>query len=267
MGRFDFAPTSLNLVTTLCDASGLLFPHGCFRHLPPGAGLPYHAFCTGNLSVPTESVRRVGGFDEDFPWPVVADVELGYRLSSGGLRLTYAPRLRCLHHHTFDLASLRDRFRRYGHEWVRFALKHPDWDPLEALPLIWRGDEWPAFALAHPVAAATRDPALLREILRPSPRLAADIRVRLDWLADTERAAREEMSAVAERWDTPCLEEPDSVRAELEANGVGWTERLCQIARCSWLRGVLTGVERLLPADGAQTDGAATATPGSRVRV
>ncbi|HEY6067421.1 MAG TPA: glycosyltransferase family A protein [Gaiellaceae bacterium] len=49
----------------------------------------FWACYSGNLSVPTEALRASGGFDESLSRSF--DVELAYRLVSGGLRIVYLP--------------------------------------------------------------------------------------------------------------------------------------------------------------------------------
>ena len=53
--------------------------------------LGFGFFCTGNLSLKAEFLRKNGTFDEDFRTFGYEDLELGYRLTRRGLRILYNP--------------------------------------------------------------------------------------------------------------------------------------------------------------------------------
>ncbi|MCC6624639.1 MAG: glycosyltransferase [Deltaproteobacteria bacterium] len=121
MGRFDFLPEHETPFVTLANALGTLFP---YHLLEPGQPLPFEFFWTGNLSVPAEIVRAVGGFDERFRRPLFEDVELGYRLNQIGVPLFFDRAIRCGHDHPITFDSWLARAERIGYEWVVFARRH-----------------------------------------------------------------------------------------------------------------------------------------------
>jgi len=121
IGRFDFLPHHETPLVTLTNALGMLFPYHVLR---PGQALPFEFFWTGNLSVPAEIVRAVGGFDERFRRPLFEDIELGYRLNQVGVPLFFDPAIRCDHDHPITLTSWLERAERIGYEWVHFARRH-----------------------------------------------------------------------------------------------------------------------------------------------
>lgn len=71
-------------------------------------------FWTINVSVKTEFIRSVGGFDEGFPVVAMEDIECGYRLAAAGMRLTYEPSAQNHHFHPTDLRATLRRMRDVG---------------------------------------------------------------------------------------------------------------------------------------------------------
>ncbi len=134
LGRFDWLPERLNPLVIIGERAGVMFP---YSRLEPHAANPFWAFWTGNLSVPAQAVRSVGGFDESFERAMWEDVELGYRLERAGVPLHYDPDIGCDHDHEITVASWARHAQWYGHEWVRFARKHGG----ATLPIMGGADE------------------------------------------------------------------------------------------------------------------------------
>jgi len=86
---------------------------------------------TGNVSVPAEAARAVGGFDESLDRE--EDVEFGFRLAKAGLRIIYEPQATVTTTNTKAAAGLVQDLRQSGRASVRVHRKHPG--ALAALPL------------------------------------------------------------------------------------------------------------------------------------
>ena len=83
---------------------------------------------TGNVSVPGEVARDVGGFDVELDY--AEDVEFGFRLAKAGSRITYAPHAVVRTTNLKPAAGLLTDLRRSGRGSVRVHRKHPDVLPL-----------------------------------------------------------------------------------------------------------------------------------------
>jgi GT2 family glycosyltransferase len=81
---------------------------------------------TGNASVKTALLRRVGGFDESFKLAAYEDTDLGVRLEGHGMRLAYDARAVVDHRHPMDLPMAIDRMRGIGRSQAVFARRHAD---------------------------------------------------------------------------------------------------------------------------------------------
>ena len=103
-----------------------------FAHMRAGEEVPYTCFYTSNLSLP----RALLG-DEPFAAEFAAygweDIELGYRLSCGGLRLVYHPAAAAEHLHPMTLGDLFARQRLVGRGLRTLIELHPE---LAATPLL-----------------------------------------------------------------------------------------------------------------------------------
>jgi GT2 family glycosyltransferase len=141
MGRFDWLPEHRNALVRLATRARVLFPYDL---LSLDTSNPFWAFWTGNLSIPTASVRAVGGFDESFARPMWEDVELGYRLELHGVPLHYDPKIGCDHDHAISVDGWVRHAQWFGHEWVRFARKHG----ASVFPILG-GDDEPTEAFAQ----------------------------------------------------------------------------------------------------------------------
>ena len=107
-----------------------------FAHMTAGEEVPFTCFYTSNLSLP----RRLLG-DEPFDAAFAAygweDIELGYRLSRGGLRLVYHPPAAAEHLHPMTLGDLFARQRLVGRGLRTLWKLHPE---LAATPLLSPGE-------------------------------------------------------------------------------------------------------------------------------
>lgn len=88
--------------------------------------MPFNFFYTSNVSLPRRVLSSLGGFREDFPAAAWEDIELAYRGAGEGLRLTYRPRARVVHHHRIDPPAFRRRQRTAGGSAAIFAGLHPE---------------------------------------------------------------------------------------------------------------------------------------------
>jgi GT2 family glycosyltransferase len=96
------------------------------RLAQPGYRLSFRDMYSGNLSLPLEVLREVGGFDETFKLYGHEDYELALRLVKAGVELGYCPEAVAYQYYDKDFAGLaRDCLAR-GHTAVLFARKHPD---------------------------------------------------------------------------------------------------------------------------------------------
>jgi len=104
------------------NASDLLFPH---RFLKPwglhGGGF----FWTCNLSIRTDVLRAVNGFDEaTFHDAICEDIELGFRLQKRGIQVLYVPEAKCEHDHYISPEAYARRGRKQGINMVKLANIH-----------------------------------------------------------------------------------------------------------------------------------------------
>ena len=82
-------------------------------------------FLTGNASVRKDDLDRVGRFDEAFTGYGHEDLELGYRLEAGGVRIVYEPAAIDYHWHPVPYAEQKEKMKLAGRSTVRFYRKHP----------------------------------------------------------------------------------------------------------------------------------------------
>jgi GT2 family glycosyltransferase len=80
-----------------------------------------HAW-TLNLSVPADQVRAIGGFSESLGAPCFDDLEMAWRLSSGGgLPVLFRPQARAVHDHRYEPLTYLARERMLGAQAFRLA--------------------------------------------------------------------------------------------------------------------------------------------------
>ena len=126
LGTFQFTERAREYpFVQMLAQTNLLFD---FTQLVPHTPLPWSFFWTCNLSLSTELLRSVGGFDaERFPDAIVEDVELGYRLEQQhGLKVWYAPEAVAWHDHVLSPTSYFERAQRLGVNLARMEEKHKD---------------------------------------------------------------------------------------------------------------------------------------------
>jgi len=87
--------------------------------------LPFVFFMTANISVPKEYILQTGMFDEDFNCACIEDIELGYRLQSTGLRITFNKNAVAYHNHTLTLEEFCELCRLRGKNLHILKKKHP----------------------------------------------------------------------------------------------------------------------------------------------
>ena len=96
-----------------------------YRRLDEGSRTPDFWSCySGNLSAPTEALRKVEGFDESLPRSF--DVELAYRLVSFGLEIVYLPRAVGEQQYTKGFREIVTDFDRAGAAAVALHRRHPE---------------------------------------------------------------------------------------------------------------------------------------------
>ena len=138
LGQFPFAE---HLLTSpfmrILDASDLLFPH---RYLTAGGLHGPGFFWTCNLSISTQALRDVGGFDAArFRHAICEDIEIGHRLANNGYTVLYIPEAKCVHDHHITLDAYVRRAVKLGtntfilaelHGWALLGMK--DGETLES---------------------------------------------------------------------------------------------------------------------------------------
>jgi len=103
--------------------------------LEPAKDLDSHLFQASNLSLDTQSVRQVGGFDERFDSERVADVDLGYRWKKAGFQLVHDPRMQASYSRKVDADQYSMDARKRGRAAWQMFEKHAD---LEVLGPSWK---------------------------------------------------------------------------------------------------------------------------------
>lgn len=135
LGRVDWHPDlTVTPFMRWLDRSGLQFGYDTW--LQPGAVEPPHAaFYTANVSLRRDLLRRVGGFDERFPYPAFEDIDLAFRLGEHGLRLVYDPRAVAHHARAITLAEFRRRMHHVGSSAALLRAIRPEF-PLDDADLV-----------------------------------------------------------------------------------------------------------------------------------
>ena len=125
LGTFHFSARALlSPFTQVLAESDLLFAFPTLEH---DQLHPWTYFWTCNISIQTEALRAVGGFDaETFDRAIVEDVELGYRLEKKGYRVLYREDARCEHDHALSPKGYFDRMVHLGVYLARMFKKHRD---------------------------------------------------------------------------------------------------------------------------------------------
>lgn len=150
MGAFVF-PESIrqDLFHYIAEEAGLIGT----LHIAAKIPLPVSMFWTGNMSLPIEDVRAVGGFDEAFDEAKGDDLDLGYRLlHERDVRLIYSPEAKAWHDHPHSLPAWWERARMTGRALRKLAEKTRD-------PFFWPGDN----TMNSPAAARSTKHRLLAQ--------------------------------------------------------------------------------------------------------
>lgn len=132
LGTFPFTAEAMkSTFVQVLAVTDLLFT---FTRLPADQDLDWRYFWTCNLSVSTEGLRQVDGFDSElFTEPIVEDVEIGYRLEQQGFTVRHFPSCKAEHDHRLEPAGYFDRMERLGYFLTRMWAKHNDptvlWSP------------------------------------------------------------------------------------------------------------------------------------------
>lgn len=102
-----------------------------FDHIAAGPVDPAAYLYSSHVSLKTETLRALGGFDaEHFPY-LMEDTELGVRLRRQGFELDYRPDLLVRHHHAQTLRSFRRRMKVTGAAARRLREMYPDDAPAQ----------------------------------------------------------------------------------------------------------------------------------------
>lgn len=104
--------------------------------------VPFNFFYTSNVSLPRRVFEALGGFREDFPAAAWEDIEFAYRAAEFGLRLSYLPRARTIHHHRIRVSSFCRRQEKSGRSAAIFAGLHPELEAFLGIPCVGQISEW-----------------------------------------------------------------------------------------------------------------------------
>jgi GT2 family glycosyltransferase len=123
LGYTGFPPADDTPFARFINEGGAQFGYGLIDR---PREVPFNFFYTSNISLPRQTLVRLGGFREDFPAAAWEDIELAYRAVSQGLRIVYQPRARVVHHHAVSPARFCRRQRTSGRSAAIFARLHPE---------------------------------------------------------------------------------------------------------------------------------------------
>jgi len=88
-------------------------------------------FWTTNVSVPLQTLRAVGGFNEDFAEYGWEDIDVGLRLRFAGVKAVFNPRALVYHHkprpRAADVEKMLRQARAQARTAVQLAKLHPHW--------------------------------------------------------------------------------------------------------------------------------------------
>ncbi len=98
------------------------FPTPREAQITEGYEFPTVAFYTANLSVRTQVLRAIGGFDEAMP--PADDLDVCCRILRAGWRIAYTPAARVGHVHRSRLWAMLARFYQYGASRPKVLRKH-----------------------------------------------------------------------------------------------------------------------------------------------
>ncbi len=124
LGTFHFSKPALESpFVQVLDQSNLLF---AFKSLVHGQKYPWTYFWTCNISLSTDALFNVGGFDEvNFNRAICEDTELGYRLEQAGWSVQYDESCVAEHEHILTPEGFMQRAIQLGIYQTRMNVKHP----------------------------------------------------------------------------------------------------------------------------------------------
>ncbi len=85
----------------------------------------YRFFWTCNISIRTEVLLKVGGFDPLFNEPMMEDTELGFRLEQIGFSVLFSPKAKATHYHWIDISGFEKRQIMAARNVLKFISKYP----------------------------------------------------------------------------------------------------------------------------------------------
>lgn len=170
-----------------CDNIACL---GAFLETAPPGERPY--LLSGNMSIRTALIRRVGGFDTRLR--TGEDVDLTFRLRAMGIRPSFEPGAAACHYTTRrDARSAWAHMYAWGCDWPAVAERHrrligrSAWDRLVRAAPPLAATAIPALALRDAFGYYARQPELLR---RQWPTIPGVIWARTGWYAGVMRGQR-----------------------------------------------------------------------------
>lgn len=107
------------LVERYLSITGFSLPH---ETCVVREGAPFRGFSTANLSVRTDALRQVGGFDEDLS--PAEDYDLCWRVVRAGGSIIYMPQARVRHIYRSTLGAMLRRLFEYGKTYPGVLRKH-----------------------------------------------------------------------------------------------------------------------------------------------
>ena len=140
-------------VLEMVNREGHQFGYG---HMQGGEEVPFTCFYTSNLSVPRQLLGE-DPFAPQFRCYGWEDVELGYRLSKRGVRLTYHPAARAEHLHPMSLGTLVARQRLVGRGLHTLLELHLELRDSPLLTSMWPPWWFPAGRALMPLAVPAAD--------------------------------------------------------------------------------------------------------------
>ena len=148
-----------------------------FQMSRPGHRFTYRDFFSGNVSLPGELFRSLGGFDTELER--LEDYELGLRLLKAGARFVLAPEAAGRHYDRTDLRQWLNRIRAEGKADVRIAERHPETRP-GLWGLLWARHRLTSMVRRYAFAAPDRGDAVANMLLALVDRLER-LRFRRPW--------------------------------------------------------------------------------------
>ncbi len=143
-------------------------------------------FWTTNVSVPLETLRAVGGFNEDFAEYGWEDIDVGLRLRFAGVKAVFNPRALVYHYkprpRAADVEKMLRQARAQARTAVQLAKLHPHWrtylatgdNPVQRLLHGWMRGAGAARRLRSSLVSLAGDRPLTGRELRTARRLVSE---------------------------------------------------------------------------------------------